>query len=269
MTLSGADIRIDGDDAAAAHAEDGNGNVVVAGIEGKVRPDKAGDLHDIAHIPGGLLDPGDVGVFTQLLHHGHGDGAARPPRHIVEDAGNLHGVRRLYEVAEHPLRIGLVVVGGDEEQGVRAHGLVAEAHLLLGGGTVGAAAHHDGDAPVDGPNGPFHHGGVLLMGHGGVLPGGAQNENAVGSRLDLPFQQKVQGVEIHRAVLFPEGRDHGDNGSLQMVKFHILSPPWNIFTRDFLRGLSQCFPQAVSVPLFWLPRSGAPPFPEKTNNRRA
>ena len=132
----------------------------------------------------------------------------------------MHRIRRRGEVAVHPLRVGLVVVGGDQQQGVRAHVLVLHALLQLGGGAVGAAAHDHRHPSVHHLDGMGHHGGVLLMGHGGVLPGGAQGQNGIGARLNLPLQQPGQHLKVDAAVLMIRG-DHGDDGACDVLKFHV------------------------------------------------
>ena len=156
----------------------------------------------------------------QPFHHRNRDGAACTARHIIEDAGNVHRVRRLGEVAVHPLRVSLVVVGGDQQQGIRPHGLVQPALLDLGDSAVGAAAHHHRHPAVHHPDGVLHHSGILLMAHRGVFAGGAQGQDAVGTGGDLPLQQLCQHIEVDAAVLAERG-DHGDNGTLQMFKFHV------------------------------------------------
>ena len=167
-------------------------------------------------------------MLRQPLHHGHGNGAAGTARHIVEDAGDLHLVRRLGEVAVHALRICLVVVRGDQQQRVSPHVLILDALFDLGGGAVGAAAHDHRHPAVHHPDGVLHHRGVLLMGHGGVLAGGAQGEDAVGPGGDLPLQQSGQRVEVDAPVR-PEGGDHGDDGTLQMFELHVVCPPYFSF----------------------------------------
>ena len=157
---------------------------------------------------------------AELFHHGDGDGAAGAARNVVEEAGDLHPVRRIGEVADHALGIGLVVVGGDKQQGVGPHILVFHALLDLGGGAVGAAAHDDGHPAVHHLDGVGYHGGVLLVAHGGVFSGGAQGEDAVGPGGNLPLQQQGERVEVNAAVL-AEGGDHGHDGAGGVVEFHL------------------------------------------------
>ena len=158
-------------------------------------------------------------MLGKTLHHGDGDGAAGAAGDVVKDAGDVDRVRRLGEVAVHALGIGLVVIGRDEQQRVGAHVLILDALFDLGGSAVGTAAHDDGHPAAYHLDGVGHHGGVLLVGHGGVLTSGAQGQNAVGPGSDLALQQLGQDFEVYGAVLV-EGRDHGDDGTLQMFEFH-------------------------------------------------
>ena len=63
---------------------------------------------------------------------------------VVKDAGDVDRVRRLGEMAVHALGVGLVVIGGDQQQRVGTHVLILDALFDLGGGAVGTAAHDDG-----------------------------------------------------------------------------------------------------------------------------
>ena len=230
MAHAGHNIGVDGDDTAAADAHEGDGDVVIAGVQGEVRSDAVGDLHGVGHIAAGLLDAGDVGVGRQALHYGDGNGAAGAAGDIIEQAGDVHRVRRGGKVAVHALRIGLVVIRGNEQQGVGPHVLVLDTLFHLGGGAVGAAAHDDRHPAVHHLDGVGHYGGILLVGHGGVFAGGTQRQNGVGTGGDLALQQIGQNLEVHAAVLM-ERSDHGHNGSLQMFEFHVECPPYFSFFR--------------------------------------
>ena len=127
-------------------------------------------------------------------------------------------------MAVHPLRVGLVVIGGDQQQGVRAHVLVLHALFQLGGGAVGAAAHDDRYPAVHHLQCVGHNGGVLLMGHGGVLTGSPQGQNGVGTRLDLALQQLGQHLKVDAAAGMIWG-NHGDDGARNILKFHGFLPP--------------------------------------------
>ena len=128
------------------------------------------------------------------------------------------------QMAVHTLGVGLVVVGSNQQQSVRAHVLVFDALLNLGCGAVGAAAYNHGNPAVDDLDSMGHHGSVLLMAHGRILAGGAQGQDGVGAPGNLAFQELGQHLEIHAAVLV-KGGNHCHNGALHMVKFHIEHPP--------------------------------------------
>ena len=108
------------------------------------------------------------------------------------------------------LFVGLVVVGGDEQQAVGSQALVSKRlgeHGLRG---VGARAGNDGDAACN----MLDHGGddgvVLVVGHRGALAGGAQGEDGVGAILQVEIDKALERVKVDAAVLFKR-RDEGDD----------------------------------------------------------
>ena len=108
------------------------------------------------------------------------------------------------------LFVGLVVVGGDEQQTVGAQALIGERlgeHGLRG---VGARAGDDGDASCN----MLDHGGddgvVLVIGHRGALAGGAQGEDGVGAVLQVEIDKVLERVKVDTAVLFKR-RNQGDD----------------------------------------------------------
>ena len=218
-TGGGVDVGVDADDARAAHAHDGDRDVVVAGPHLEVGAEEAGDLHGVAHVARSFLDAADVRVLREALDDGDRDGAARAARHVVEDAGHGDGVGRVGEVAVHALGVGLVVVRGDDEERVGAHRLVAAAHLDLRGRAVGARADDDGHASRDRVDRVAHDGGVLLVRHRGVFTRRAERENGARAAGDLALDEMGEGFEVHASV-FVEGRDHGDDGASDVFELH-------------------------------------------------
>ena len=108
------------------------------------------------------------------------------------------------------LFVGLVVVGGNEQQTIGAQALVGERlgeHGLRG---VGARAGNDGDASCN----MLDHGGddgvVLVVGHRGALAGGAQGEDGVGAVLQVEIDKALECVKVDTAILFKR-RDEGDD----------------------------------------------------------
>ena len=183
-----------------------------------------GDLHGVGHVPAGLLDAADVGVAAEALHVLRGDGAACPAGDIVENAGDLHRVGHGGKVAEDALRIALVVVGGDEQQAAGPQRLRPQALLQHGLGGVGAGAGDDGNPAGGGLNDAAQNRVVLLVGHGGALPGGAQGKNGVGFVRNVPLRQLPQLLKVHRSVGV-EGGHQGHNGALQVADVHGSIPP--------------------------------------------
>ena len=108
------------------------------------------------------------------------------------------------------LFVGLVVVGGNEQQAVGAQALIGERlgeHGLRG---VGARAGDDGDAACDLLDHRGDNGVVLFVGHRGALAGGAQGEDGVSAILQVEIDEALKRVKVDAAVLFKR-RDEGDD----------------------------------------------------------
>ena len=168
------------------------------------------DLGRVGDVARGFLNTHDVGVRGQALHIALADTAAAAAGDVVQDAGDVHGVGDGLKVLIDALFIGLVVVGGNEQQAIGAQTLVGERlgeHGLRG---VGARAGDDGDASCN----LLDHGGdngvVLVIGHRGALAGGAQGEDGVGAVLQVEIDKALECVKVDTAVLF-KWRNKGDD----------------------------------------------------------
>ena len=119
------------------------------------------------------------------------------------------------------LFVGLVVVGGNEQQAVGAQSLIGERlgeHGLRG---VGARAGDDGDASCNLLDHCGDDGVVLVIGHRGTLTGGAQGEDGVGAILQVKIDQALERIKVDAAVLLKRG-DKGDDRTLEVADVHIL-----------------------------------------------
>ena len=108
------------------------------------------------------------------------------------------------------LFIGLVVVGGNEQQAVGSQALVSKRlgeHGLRG---VGARAGNNGDASCNMLDHSGDDGVVLVIGHRGTLTGGAQGEDGVSAILQVEIDKALKRVKVDTAVLFKR-RDKGDD----------------------------------------------------------
>ena len=108
------------------------------------------------------------------------------------------------------LFVGLVVIGGNEQQAVGAQALIGERlgkHGLRG---VGTRAGDDGDAARNLLDHCGDDGVVLVVGHRGALAGGAQGEDGVGTILQVEIDKAPERVKVDAAVLFKR-RNKGDD----------------------------------------------------------
>ena len=180
-----------------------------------------GDLGRVGDVARGFLNTHDVGVRGQALYVALADAAAAAAGDVVQDAGDIYGIGNGLKVLVDAPFVGLVVVGGNEQQAVGAQALVGERlgeHGLRG---VGARAGDDGDAACN----LLDHGGdngvVLVVGHRGTLAGGAQGEDGVGAILQVEIDKALERVKVDTAVLFKR-RNKGDDRALEIADVHVL-----------------------------------------------
>ena len=169
-----------------------------------------GDLGRVGDVARGLLNAHDVGMCGQALHIALADAAAAAAGDVVQDAGDVHGIGDGLKVLVDALFVGLVVVGGNEQQTIGAQALVGERlgeHGLRG---VGARAGDDGDASCNLLDHCGDNGVVLVVGHRGALAGGAQGEDGVGAVLQVEIDKALECVKVDAAVLFKR-RNKGDD----------------------------------------------------------
>ena len=85
-----------------------------------------GNLGRVGDVARGFLNTHDVGVRGQALYVALTDAAAAAAGNVVQDAGDVHGIGDGLKVLIDTLFVGLVVVGGDEQQTVGSQALVGE-----------------------------------------------------------------------------------------------------------------------------------------------
>ena len=120
MHQGGRDVGHHADDALAAQRQQGQDLVVVARIDVQSVAAGRGDLGHLGNVAGGLLDAVDEGVLAQLLGRLRLDVDAGAGRHIVEDDRDAARLGHGGKVGDQAGLAGLVVVGGDHQQGIGA-----------------------------------------------------------------------------------------------------------------------------------------------------
>ena len=90
------------DHALAAQSQQRHDLVIVAGVNVQAVTAGRRDLGHVADVAAGLLDGVDVRVLRKLGQRGGRQVAARAAGHIVQDAGDMHGVRNGCVVASRP-----------------------------------------------------------------------------------------------------------------------------------------------------------------------
>ena len=200
MGLVGGDVGQHRNDAAAAQGQEGKHFIVVARKHAEVLIEQTGGGGDIGDVAAGFLDAHDVFVVGQLLQHIQRNGAAGAGGHIVKQDGDVDPVGNGAEMGQHTAFVGFVIVGGDHQQTIGSHGLIAAGQGGGMKGVVGTGAHDHRNA-----SGHFADDGLgdfvfLLLGEGGGFGCGTQGHNAVGVVLQLKLHQSFQLLVIYLTV---------------------------------------------------------------------
>ena len=109
------------DGARSAQAHERHGEGVLARVHAEVVGQQVGDLGRVGDVARGFLNTHDVGMCGQALYVALADAAAATAGDVVQDAGDVHGIGDGLKVLVDALFVGLVVVGGDEQQAVGSH----------------------------------------------------------------------------------------------------------------------------------------------------
>ena len=134
----------DGNDPLATQGENGQGLVVVAGIEIQLSRRQGGGGGDLGNIGAGFLDGGDVLMLRQAQIGLRLDIYPRPAGYVVEDQRLCHRVGdHVIHFDEAVLR-GLDIVGSHHQQPVGSHLAGILAHADGNAGLVGAGAGDHG-----------------------------------------------------------------------------------------------------------------------------
>ena len=197
--LPGGHIAQYTDGALAAHGKICHRQSILAGIDIQLVAAAGEQLHHLAHIAAGFLHCGNVGVLRQLFNGGGQHIAAGAGGHIVKDDGAIHAVGDGAVVGQQAAVQGLIVViiGGDDQKGIRADaaGGLAELHGMQG--IVGAGARDHGDPAVYSLHGEADHLIALLGRQGGAFAGGAHGNQSVDSVFQLEVDQPSQRLIVH------------------------------------------------------------------------
>ena len=186
--------------------------VVVARPDVEVVGAEVAGVGQEGEVAAGLLHAVDLGVGGQHLVCIGGEGYAGAAGHVVEDDGQLGAVGDVFIVLDEAGLAGLVVVGGDMEQGVGSGVLGVLRQVDGGGGVVRARAGNHLYPVVHPLDAELHGGDVFPDGHGGRLAGGAADAHRVHAGFDLSVDQLAEGVVVDGAVVV-KGGDQGGAGA--------------------------------------------------------
>ena len=133
--------------------------------------------------------------------------------HVVDEHGDGHFVVDGLEMLEDAFLRRLVVVGGDEQDGIGADALGVLGKADGFDGIIGTRTGDDGHAALDLIHADADGGFVFGMAHGGGFAGGAAGNDAVHTLFDLPFDVGAIGFFVDSAVL--ERRDQCGDSSVK------------------------------------------------------
>ena len=205
--LAGQNVRQNGNDTAAAHGEDGDDLIVVAGVDAERITRERSRGHDAGNVAVGLLDASNHRVLRELLIGGGLDVDARAGRDVIDDDGLRRGVGDGGVHLDKAVLRGLVVVRGHDEHGVAADlaGVLCQADGV--GRVVGAGAGDDGDAACRALCAVAQDLAVLFVGQRGAFAGGACDDEGVHALIDLPVDETAE-----RRIVDAFSGQRGDEG---------------------------------------------------------
>ena len=216
-----ADVGEHRDDTLAAHGQQRDDLIVVAGVQIQLVADQRHGLHDLADVAVGLLDAADHRMIGQRRIGSRLDVDAGAGRHIVEDDRHRGGIRDGLVHLDEALLGGLVVVRRDHQAPVRADLAAVPGQLHGVVGLVRTGARDDRHPAGHMVHRELQHGPVLRIGQRGALTAGARNDQGVDALFDLPVDEPSerlvvdgQGVRIH-------GGDNGGGSAGKQCLFHL------------------------------------------------
>ena len=198
---SGRDIRGHRNTAMPAGGHRRERRHVFAGKLDKVRTHRVSLARHAAHVAGRVLDADDVGKLGKPLHgvDGHVDHAARGD--IVDDDRDADCVVDGLEMLVEAFLRRLVVIGRDDENGVRPAVLGMAAKLDRLRGVVGARARDHRNPAARFVDADVHGAAVLLMGERRAFAGRPDRHQPMRAGRDLPVDQRAEGLLVDLAVL--------------------------------------------------------------------
>ena len=232
MHLLRSDVGRHGDHAPCAQRHHGEHQIVVAAVYGDAVTQQFKQAHDLARVGCRLLEAAQQRVPRQLQHHLRRQVQSCAPGHIVDDDGKLYAVCNGVVVFDQPRMAGLVVVGRDHQQAVRAQALGFNGLCNGGAGGVAARAHVERHTARTARHRAFNDRAALGGGDGGRLAGGSQHDQRVRSGVDLPVDQRFQAIAVH--PLRAKGRDKRGAAAVKQISLHAI-PPEGSFRLSLLR----------------------------------
>ena len=174
-------------------------------------------------VAAGFFHAVDIGHIGQHLVGIGGEGHAGAAGHVVQDDGQIGAGRDVLIVLDQAGLAGLVVVGGDVEQGVCAVVLSMLGQVNGSGGIVAARAGNDLDPLVHPLDTEFHSGVMLANRHGSGLAGGAADTDSIHASGNLIIDKFSESVVIDVAACV-KGSDEGGAGAGKDRSSHVDAP---------------------------------------------
>ena len=167
-------------------------------------------------------------MLAQLQSRLRGNVQAGTGGHVVEDDRDPSRIGHGGEVRDQACLGGLVVIRGDQQQGIgTALGrLCSQCAAVVG--VVGTGTRDDGHPVVDGIDGELNGSQLLFIGHGGALTGGSADDDGIGAARDLVLDDAAQLVKIDAAILVHRGDDRYARAGKDRI-FHSVRSPFAVF----------------------------------------
>ena len=225
LHLRPGDVRVDADAADAPELQEREDQVVVARVQ--VEPRVLDDAARLVEVVVCLLDCFDGRDLRQLHDRLGLDIDHDAAGNVVDDDRPVADIRDRLEVLDDAALRRLVVVGGDDQEAMRAGGVRRVREVDRMGGRIRTRAGDHGGAVADGAERNADELEPLVVGERRRLAGRAGDDETVRAVLDEMVRQSCETVEVDRAVR-PERRDDR--------------------RQDFAEHCSECTPGATRCP---------------------
>ncbi len=205
--------------AAEEHKRESAG--VIAAVDHETLGRSAQQIRAALDAGGGVFDADDVRDLCKPQRRFAGEIGDGPAGNVVHDLRDVHLLRDGAKVPVEAFLRGLVVVRHDRKAGIGACVFRRLRELDGFGRGISASAGHDGDAAARVGYGQPDQFLVFVDIDGGRFPRGPDDDDAVGTLLDVEIDERLEALEIEASVVLHRRNDRnqgpGEHRALPFV----------------------------------------------------